>query len=114
MRILEERGGKPVLGVVPFLHDLAIPEEDAVAIETCQATRSAGRLPGTVDIAVIALPRISNFDDFDTLGAEPGVQVRYVSSAPALGRPDAVILPGSKSTIADLELAALATLAGAG
>jgi adenosylcobyric acid synthase len=55
-----------------------------------------------VDIAIIALPRISNFDDFDPLAAEPGVQVRYVTSRQALGNPQAVILPGSKSTMADL------------
>jgi adenosylcobyric acid synthase len=100
VRILEERGGVPVLGVVPFLHNLAIPEEDAVAIDHWKGV--SARPSDTVDIAVIALPRISNFDDFDAVAGEPGVRLRYVSSALALGRPDAVILPGSKSTIADL------------
>jgi adenosylcobyric acid synthase len=99
VRILEERGGVPVVGVVPYVHDLGIPEEDAVVIET---QRQSAPAPELIDIAVIALPRIANFDDFDPLAAEPGVQVRYVSSAQALGRPQAVILPGSKSTMADL------------
>lgn len=108
VRILEERGDVPVLGVVPFLHDIAIPEEDAVALEQPSAApRSFGAAQdgspaAEVDIAVVRLPRISNFDDFDPLAAEPGVRVRYVSSLQSLGRPDAVILPGTKSTIADL------------
>lgn len=99
VRILEERGGVPVLGVVPFLNNLAIPEEDAVALETAVGSR---RSAVGVDIAIIQLPRIANFDDFDPLAAEPGVRVRFVSSLQALGQPQAVILPGTKSTIADL------------
>ncbi|MFQ5856529.1 MAG: cobyric acid synthase [Anaerolineae bacterium] len=99
VRILEDRGGVPVLGVIPFLHDLAIPEEDAVALETAVDGRRTGV---GIDITVIQVPRIANFDDFDPLARTPGVQVRYVSSPQALGRPHAVILPGTKSTIADL------------
>jgi adenosylcobyric acid synthase len=99
VRILEERGGVPVLGVVPYIEDVGIPDEDAVALDEPLFDRAAD---GDTDIAVIQLPRISNFDDFDPLAAEPGVHVRYVSSSRDLGRPDAVILPGSKSTIADL------------
>jgi adenosylcobyric acid synthase len=56
-----------------------------------------------IDIAVLALPRISNFDDFDPLKAESGVTLRYVSSASEFGTPSAVIIPGTKSTIADLD-----------
>jgi adenosylcobyric acid synthase len=103
IRILEERSDLPVVGVVPFLHDLGIPEEDAVAIENLKHGSSGPEpAPATIDIAVIALPRIANFDDFDPLAAERGVQVRYVSSPQTLGKPHAVILPGSKSTMADL------------
>jgi len=103
IRILEERGGVPVVGVIPFLQNLGIPEEDAVAIENLKhQAPNHGADTGVIDIAVIALPRIANFDDFDPLAAEPGVQVRYVSSRQTLGSPQAVILPGTKSTMADL------------
>jgi len=103
IRILEERGGVPVVGMIPFLHDLGIPEEDAVAIENQRhQAPNHGADSAMIDVAVIALPRIANFDDFDPLAAEPGVQVRYISSRQALGSPHAVILPGTKSTMADL------------
>lgn len=98
--ILHERSNIPVLGVIPYIHQLGIPEEDAVAIET------QNRFPvtrETIDIVVIALPRVANFDDFDPLQAEYGVEVRYVSDCAELGTPNAVILPGTKSTIADFE-----------
>jgi adenosylcobyric acid synthase len=98
VRILEERGGVPVLGVVPYLPALAVPEEDAVALD---AVHHVPPRTGT-DIAVIQLPHIANFDDFDPLRAEPNVHVRYVRSAAELGRPRAVIVPGTKSTMADL------------
>ena len=97
VRILEERGGVPVLGVVPYLPALTIPEEDAVALDS-----TAPRTPTTIDIVVIRLPHIANFDDFDPLRTEAGVGLRYVQTAAALGRPNAIILPGTKSTIADL------------
>lgn len=98
VQILEEKGGTPVVGVVPFMHH-QIPEEDAVAIEA-QNTRSSS--VEKINIAVIRLPRISNFDDFDPLQAEPGVSVRYIDSPQQIGNASAVILPGSKSTIPDL------------
>ena len=70
------------------MRDLGIPEEDAVAIENLKRQVSDPEpATETIDIAVIALPRIANFDDFDPLDAEPGVQVRYGSSRQALGNP---------------------------
>ncbi len=99
VRILEERGGVPVLGVVPYLPELALPEEDAVALDARRGER--GPQPA-VDIAVVHLPHIANFDDFDPLLREPGVGVRYVRTAGELGSPHAVVLPGTKSTVADL------------
>ncbi len=96
LTMLEERTGVPVLGVVPYLHNLRISEEDSAGLE---AGRGGEAL---LDVAVIRLPRIANFDDFDLLGAEPAVGLRYVDDPLKLGRPDLVILPGSKSTVADL------------
>jgi adenosylcobyric acid synthase len=102
VQILEEKGDVPVLGVIPYLRNLNLPDEDAVSVE------DASRHPYTgsttqIDIAVLALPRISNFDDFDPLKAESGVTLRYVLSAAEFGTPTAVIIPGTKSTIADLD-----------
>ncbi|MEL6272179.1 MAG: cobyric acid synthase, partial [Chloroflexota bacterium] len=99
IEILEQRGGVPVLGVLPYIKDHGMPEEDAVAIEGPEGIAQRD----TVDIAVIRLPRISNFDDFDPLASEAGVTVRYVASEAAFGKPNAVILPGTKSTIADMQ-----------
>jgi len=98
VQILEEKGGVPVVGVVPYLHH-QIPEEDAVAIE---AQNTGSTTVDAIDLVVVRLPRIANFDDFDPLAAEPGVSVRYIDTPDELGNPDAVILPGSKSTISEL------------
>jgi adenosylcobyric acid synthase len=100
IRILEERSALPVLGVIPFVPDLRLPEEDAAVLDTLVTPVQPEH--GNVDIAVIRLPHIANFDDFAPLAAEQGVTVRYVSSPASLGKPHAVILPGTKSTIADL------------
>ena len=98
--ILEERSGLPVLGIVPWLFDLRLPEEDG---EPLFQRRSRAAAANELDIAVVRLPRIANFDDFDPLAAEPGVCLRYVDDPAALGHPHAVILPGTKSTVADLD-----------
>jgi adenosylcobyric acid synthase len=99
VRILQERGGVPVLGVVPYLANLDLPDEDAVAIESGSSTNAK---PNEIEIAVIRLPHIANFDDFDPLKSEPGVRLRYVDSPSHLGKPHAVVLPGTKSTMSDL------------
>ena len=101
LRFLETRTGLPVLGVVPYVRDLHIAEEDSVALDTPASTSSA-RAALDIDIAVVRLPRISNFDDFSPLERE-GARVRYVESPSELGRPDLVVLPGTKTTMADLE-----------
>ncbi len=110
IQILENKGDAPVLGVIPYLKDLHLPDEDAVSIETIHYASSSPAEEGPqsasgaqIDIAVLALPRIANFDDFDPLKTEAGVRVRYVSSLQDLGNPNAIIIPGTKSTMADLE-----------
>jgi adenosylcobyric acid synthase len=100
VHILAARSALPVLGVVPYLPDLYLPEEDAAVLNVALPT---GHTPATtIDLAVIRLPHIANFDDFSPLAAEAGVRMRYVTSGAHLGRPHAVILPGTKSTMADL------------
>jgi len=93
--------GLPVFGVVPYLPKLGLPEEDSVTFKTAKS-QSANAETEKVDIALIDLPHISNFTDFDSLGIEPDVTVRIVRSREELGRPDAVILPGSKHVVGDL------------
>jgi adenosylcobyric acid synthase len=112
IQIIEQRGGIPVLGVIPYLRGLSLPDEDAVSVEVAsRATQPADT--GQIDIAVLALPRIANFDDFDSLRAEPGVHLRHVDSAESLGHPHAVIIPGTKSTMADLNWLRQTGIAGA-
>jgi len=93
---LEARTGIPVVGVIPWLEQ-AFPAEDSLDLFD---RRSQAK--GDLNIAVIRLPRIANFTDFDPLEAEPTVNLRYISPHQPIGEPDAVILPGSKTTIADL------------
>ena len=99
MRLIEQHSGWPALGLVPFFTDAAkLPAEDAMALQTARAA-GGGRLK----VAVPVLPCIANFDDFDPLLAEPEVQLLMVAMDKALpGDADAIILPGSKATIADL------------
>ncbi len=96
---LEARTGVPVAGVVPYYHDIHIAEEDSVSLEKRNAMKN--RRDFDLDIAVIALPHISNFDDFDPFEREPRVRLRYVESGDRLGLPDLIVLPGSKATVAD-------------
>ena len=99
---LAQKTGIPVLGVVPYYTDFDIPEEDSVALDKEKPVFSPTGSSQKLDIAVIRLPFISNFTDFDALKDEPDVQLRYVNKAGDLGNPDLVILPGSKNTLADL------------
>lgn len=103
---------REVLGVVPYFHDLGLPEEDSVGFKS-GACQYAEKGEDAVDIAVIDLPHISNFTDFDALNLEPDAAVRIVRYPAALGTPDAVIIPGSKNTIADLEVLQKSRMAAA-
>lgn len=93
--------GVPVLGVVPFLSQLGLPEEDSVSFKDeglHQGLASADQ----IDIAIVDMPHISNFTDFDALSIEPDVHLRVVRHRRELGSPDVLILPGSKNVLADL------------
>ena len=96
LAMLEEKTGLPVLGVVPYLH-VEIEDEDSLS-ERLNANRAVKPL----DAAVIRLPHISNFTDFMPLEQHELLGVRYVQRARELGRPDLVILPGTKNTMEDL------------
>lgn len=104
VQILQDRGGVPVLGVLPWIADLQLPEEDAVALDAKNASSASliDNIANSIDIAVIRLPHIANFDDFDPLDHTAGVTLRYVRSADELGSPDVVVLPGTKNTLGDL------------
>lgn len=97
---IEEKTGIPVVGVVPY-YKIRIPDEDSVALDGADEKPSVS-LTDKLDIAVIRFPYISNFTDLDALQDEPDVSVRYVTEIANLGKPDLVILPGSKNTLADL------------
>ena len=103
VEVVEARGGVPVVGIVPWVDDIGIAEEDAVALERREVAGGvAGGVAGKVDVAVVRFPRIANFDDIDPLLREDGVRVRWVERAEDLGLPHLVVLPGTQATIADL------------
>lgn len=96
IQMLEEKGGIPVTGVVPYMH-LVLEDEDSLSDRFTEHVEEA------VDIAVIRFPRISNFTDFMVFEAIEGVSVRYVDTPEKLHHPDMIILPGSKNTMGDLK-----------
>ncbi|WP_302759982.1 cobyric acid synthase [Christensenella hongkongensis] len=96
LRQLEQIVRVPVAGVIPYLH-IDVDDEDSLTDRFERKPQNA-----LIDIAVIRFPRISNFTDFNPLEYMDGVGVRYVGSVGELGRPDFVILPGTKNTMADL------------
>ncbi|MGB3494285.1 MAG: cobyric acid synthase CobQ [Elainellaceae cyanobacterium] len=94
---LEERTGIPVIGVIPWL-DQSFPAEDSLSL----LERPSRSTQSGLNISVVRLGRISNFTDFDPLDSEPSVSLNYVGLRDSLGYPDAVIIPGSKTSIGDL------------
>ncbi len=97
MKILEELCGVPVAGVVPYCH-IDIDDEDSLSERFCKENSRK-----MIDIAVIRLPRISNFTDFAPFERYENVSVRYVSKVSELHQPDMIMIPGTKSTISDLK-----------
>ncbi len=95
---LEELTGVPVLGVLPYVKDISIEEEDSVALNY----RATKAVENKLNIAVVRLHYMSNYTDFQSLEQEPLINVYYTRSAQEINKADVVILPGSKNTIADL------------
>ena len=96
IEMLEEKCGIPVVGVAPYL-DIQVEDEDSLTERF-----DRGKETGLIDIAVIRIPRISNFTDFNPLESIPGVSLRYVKHTSDLKNPDVIILPGTKNTMEDL------------
>ena len=99
LHLLEQHTGAPAIGVLPYFFDIHVPEEDSLGLQA----ESADDVEPKLDVAVMRLPHIANFDDFDPLRRERGVGVRYVRSAREFGDPDIVLIPGSKTTVDDLD-----------
>ncbi len=97
--ILEERAGVPVLGVVPFMRRLELDQEDSVTVDWHESKSFCAK---TVNVAVVLLPHLSNFTDFNAMAAEGDVAFHYVERPEQVAGADVVILPGTKNTIADL------------
>jgi adenosylcobyric acid synthase len=111
LEFLEAHCHRPVLGVVPYIGDLRIEEEDSVALSSEGQSRAlwpsdvrdAARDNGhSVKVSIIRLPRLSNFTDFDALESCPGFEVSYVDHPGGFTETDLVIIPGTKSTVSDL------------
>ena len=98
--ILEARTGLPVLGVIPYLRDLRLDQEDSLDLSHSRSVQFKSEV---TNIAVVLLPRMSNFTDFNALAAEKDVALRFASSPEDLRGADVVILPGSKNTLEDLD-----------
>ena len=97
LRMIEERLHIPVVGVIP-MEQIDLDDEDSLSDRLVRTEVQEG-----LDVAVIHLPHISNFTDFNALEHYDGVSLRYVNRAAQLGRPDLILLPGTKNTMADLK-----------
>lgn len=95
-----DRTGKPVLGVIPMMRNINIPEEDRAALPFEHDGQA--KHADSLDVAVVMPAHVSNFTDFAPLAAEPDVRLRQVRTREEWGNPDLVILPGTKSVAADL------------
>lgn len=99
LTFLEEKTGKPVLGVIPHLDNLGIDDEDSVSLDEKNIQPQADKV---IKIVVLRTPKIANFTDFDCLANEVDVALSYIQNGDVLGQPDLIILPGSKNTTEDL------------
>jgi adenosylcobyric acid synthase len=102
LAMIEQLTGRPVFGVLPWIREVWSDAEDAVPLFSMMDAMTPPLGRDTLDIAVVALGRMSNFTDFDPLVLEPGVTVRFTTGGADLLRADLVVIPGSKATVDDL------------
>lgn len=95
---IEEKTGKPVLGVIPYMENHGVEEEDSVSLEEKNTLQNFD-----LDIAIVQLPKIANFSDYKSLSLESGVRVRFVQDVKELAESDLLIIPDSKNPVEDLE-----------
>ena len=116
LRMLRELTGRPVFGVLPWRNGLDLDAEDSLSLASPSLPTNAHSTSvdhTSLRVAVVKLPRISNFTDADALAAEPGVLVRFADHPAELADADLVVLPGSRATVADLAWLRERGLAGA-
>ncbi len=102
--MIHDRAGKRVIGVLPYINDMGLPEEDGLALAKKTEVRSKKSEGGAIKVVIVRLKYISNFTDFDPFSLEPGVEVVYSENPAEIGNADLVIIPGSKNTVMDLLL----------
>lgn len=105
LEMIRDKTGVPVIGVLPYIHDLGLPEEDGLALSQKKGGRGQGlgaRDQRKLKVVIVRLQYISNFTDFDPFYHEPDVEVLYSSSASDIENADMVIIPGTKNTVKDL------------
>ena len=101
--MMHKRTGIPTLGVLPYMWDLALDEEDGLALDGLMtSSSSSGDASGRLKVVVVRLGYISNFTDFDPLRHDPSVELVYSRSADEIANADLVIVPGTKNTVSDL------------
>lgn len=108
LQMIKDRTGRPVIGVLPYIKDIGLPEEDGLALQKTKPHSSAFSLQPMVSlqplikIVVVQLQYISNFTDFDPFLYEPDVELLYSSNPSDIENADIVIVPGTKNTVKDL------------
>ncbi len=106
LEMIRNKTGVPVIGVLPYIHDLGLPEEDGLALSQKTGIRDQGSGTGEqkIKVVIVRLRYISNFTDFDPFCHEPDVELLYSTSASDIENADMVIIPGTKNTVKDLLL----------
>ncbi len=99
--LIQKKTGRPVVGVLPYIKNIGLPEEDGLALSSVtQVTQR--RREAAIRVVVLRLPYLSNFTDFDPLGCEPDLELIYSTHHADVVNADVVIIPGTKKTVADL------------